>query len=239
MPHVSLHAASPADTHSIRSTGNSSSTATSGSSGSSGSSAGIGGSSVPARSRSLPTEALTDLLVATGRKDPLAFEDLYRACAPRVFGMARKFLYDPDRSAEVTQEVFMLIWDQGDRYRPDLGHPMSWLMTLTHRRAVDRIRSDTTRALRDERWTRQNWPTTFDEVTETVVDRDDAARLRQSMSVLSPLQREAISLAYFKHLTYAEVALRLGIPEPTAKTRIRDGLKKLYKALGPDANRAF
>lgn len=212
MPHVSAHATDTADTAST---------------------------SGAAHHQPLPTDALTELLVATGQKDSRAFEDLYRASAHRVFGMARKFLYDPDRSAEVTQEVFMLIWDQGNRYRPELGHPMSWLMTLTHRRAIDRLRSDTTRALRDERWTRQNWPTTFDEVTETVVGRDDAARLRQSLSVLSPLQREAISLAYFDHLTYAEVALRLGIPVATAKTRIRDGLKKLYKALEPDTDKAF
>ena len=65
----------------------------------------------------------------------------------------------------------------------------------------------------------------------------DLASPERARSLLTV--REAISLAYFKHLTYAEVALRLGIPEPTAKTRIRDGLKKLYKALGPDANRAF
>lgn len=180
---------------------------------------------------SVSTEYLTELLVATGRKDDQAFEDLYRACAHRVFGMARKFLFDPDRSAEVTQEVFLQIWEQAERYKPDLGHPMAWLITLTHRRAVDRLRADTTRIARDEKWGRQNCIETTDDVADTVLGADEAANLRRSMAVLSPLQREAITLAYFAHLTYAEVAIRLGIPESTAKTRIRDGLKKLNLAL--------
>lgn len=176
---------------------------------------------------------LAPLLVLAGQKDEAAFQALYVACARRVYGMAYKLLADPDRSAEVTQEVFLLVWEQGHRYRPELGHPISWLLTLTHRRAVDRIRSDIARTTRDEKWGRRNWLADFDEVTDLVVGRDEATRLRASMSVLSPLQREAVSLAYFSHLTYVEVAEYLDIPVPTAKTRIRDGLRKLRSALEP------
>lgn len=177
---------------------------------------------------------LTALLVATGLKDAQAFQGLYSACSRRVFGLARRILGDPEVSAEVTQEVFLLLWEQGDRYKPGLGHPISWIMTLTHRRAVDRLRSEVARAGRDETWGRRHWSTGFDEVAEQVTGRDEAERVHASLAVLSPVQREAISLAYFSHLTYTEVAERLGVPVPTAKTRIRDGLKKLRVALEPD-----
>ncbi|MHA7144256.1 sigma-70 family RNA polymerase sigma factor [Arthrobacter sp. TmT3-37] len=166
-----------------------------------------------------------------GSKDPEAFQILYEQCARRVYGMVRKTLQNPDSCAEVTQEVFLMVWEQGDRYRPELGHPVSWLMTLAHRRAVDRLRMDTTRRARDEKWGRRNWDTGFDEVAETVLERENSADVQAAMSVLSPLQHQAISLAYFSHLTYNEVAEHLGIPAPTAKTRIRDGMRKLRREL--------
>ncbi len=171
--------------------------------------------------------------MATGLKDAQAFQALYRACSRRVFGLARKILTDAEVSVEVTQEVFLLVWEQGHRYQPDLGHPISWLMTLTHRRAVDRLRSDLARAARDETWGRRHWSSGLDEVAEEVAGRDEADRVHASLAVLSAVQREAISLAYFSHLTYVEVAGCLGIPVPTAKTRIRDGLKKLRTTLEP------
>ncbi|WDF33271.1 sigma-70 family RNA polymerase sigma factor [Arthrobacter agilis] len=178
---------------------------------------------------------LTALLISAGMKDEAAFRDLYTACSRRVFGQARRVLIDPDISAEVTQEVFLLVWEQGDRYDPELGHPLTWLKTLTHRRAIDRLRSEVSRGARDEKWGRRHHATPVDEVSEVVVGRDEASRVHASMSVLSNAQHEAISLAFFSHLTYAEVGERLGIPVATAKTRIRDGLKKLRKALEPHA----
>lgn len=174
---------------------------------------------------------LAAVLVAVGAKDPEAFQILYEQCARRVYGVVRKTLQNPDSCAEVTQEVFLMVWEQGDRYRPELGHPMSWLATLAHRRAVDRLRMDITRRARDEKWGRRNWDTGFDEVAETALERESTAEVQAAMSVLSPLQHQAISLAYFSHLTYNEVADRLGIPGPTAKTRIRDGLKRLRREL--------
>lgn len=178
-----------------------------------------------------PGPDLVELLTSAGSKDEAAFRDLYTACSRRVFGQARRILLDPDISAEVTQEVFLLVWEQGDRYRPELGHPLTWLKTLTHRRAIDRLRSEVSRGARDEKWGRRNQSSAFDEVSEAVVGRDEASRVHAGMAVLSAVQREAITLAYFSHLTYAEVAVRLGIPVPTAKTRIRDGLRKMRSVL--------
>lgn len=174
---------------------------------------------------------LSAVLVAVGCKDPAAFQILYEQCARRVYGMVRKTLQSPESCAEVTQEVFLMVWEQGDRYQPELGHPVSWLMTLAHRRAVDRLRADTSRRERDDRWARRNGSAGVDDVADAVLVRQDAATLRDAMAVLSPVQHQAISLAYFSHLTYNEVANHLGIPAPTAKTRIRDGLKKLRRVL--------
>ncbi|MHA7240778.1 sigma-70 family RNA polymerase sigma factor [Arthrobacter sp. TMS1-12-1] len=166
-----------------------------------------------------------------GGKDPDAFQILYEQCARRVYGVVRKTLQSPESCAEVTQEVFLMVWEQGARYRPELGHPVSWLMTLAHRRAVDRLRADMSRRERDDRWARRNHSAGVDEVTEAVLRREDAAIMQAAMAVLSPVQRQAISLAYFSHLTYNEVAEHLGIPAPTVKTRIRDGMKKLRAAI--------
>ena len=174
---------------------------------------------------------LVAVLVAVGSKNPEAFQLLYEQCARRVYGVVRKTLQNPESCAEVTQEVFLMVWEQGDRYRPELGHPVSWLMTLAHRRAVDRLRAETSRRERDDRWGRRHWCAGVDDVTEAVLGRQDAADVRAAMAVLSPLQHQAISLAYFSHLTYNEVAEHLGIPAPTVKTRIRDGMKKLRAAI--------
>lgn len=174
---------------------------------------------------------LTAVLVAVGCKDPVAFQILYEHCARRVYGMVRKTLQNPESCAEVTQEVFLMVWEQGGRYQPELGHPMSWLMTLAHRRAVDRLRADTSRRERDDKWARRNSSTGVDDVADAVLVRQDAATVRDAMAVLSPVQHQAISLAYFSHLTYTEVAEHLGLPSSTVKTRIRDGMKKLRAAI--------
>lgn len=174
---------------------------------------------------------LAGLLVAAGRKDEAAFRALYTACSRRVFGLAHRIVRDPETSADITQDVFLLVWAQGDRYTPALGHPINWLLTLTHHKAVDRIRADVTRKARNQKWGTQHHVSAFDQVSETVIDRDDADRVHTSLASLSPLQREAITLAYYSHLTYTEVAAHLDIPLSTVKTRIRDGLTKLRTTL--------
>ncbi|WP_049830150.1 sigma-70 family RNA polymerase sigma factor [Arthrobacter sp. RIT-PI-e] len=177
------------------------------------------------------TPDLVALLLAVGHKDENAFRALYSACSPRVFGMARRIARNPEISAEITQEVFLQVWEQGARYTPSLGQPLTWLLVLTHRRAIDRIRSEVARDTRGQKWANEHISHPFDEVADTVLGRDDAHRVHASLALLSPVQREAICLAYFSHLTYAEVADHLGVPLSTVKTRIRDGLGKLRTML--------
>ena len=124
-------------------------------------------------------------------------------------------------------------WQTSSKYSPIAGSPMAWLMTIAHSRAVDRVRSQQSSHIQDRRWAGYTENTANDEVSETVINRMDAQTLHQSLGCLSPLQREAIVLAYLGCLTYREVAERLATPLPTIKSRIRDGLSRLRAELEP------
>lgn len=175
-----------------------------------------------------PTIDLCVLLISVGRGDSQAFEELYRATSKRVYGLVRRVLVDTELSAEVAQEVFLALWRaDAAAYNPAKGSPMSWMMTLAHRKAVDRVRAEQSRRTRDHHWEIHHQDLDYDQVTETVIAREEAASVRTCLKTLSPVQQEAIHLAYYEGLTYVDVAHRLGIPVPTAKTRIRDGLKRL------------
>ncbi|RJT74895.1 sigma-70 family RNA polymerase sigma factor [Arthrobacter cheniae] len=181
------------------------------------------------------TAALSEmcaLLIAVGGRDERAFEELYRHTRCRVYGLVRRVLIDAEISAEVTQEVFLALWQtNAASYDPAKGSPMAWLMTLTHRKAVDRVRSEQSRRVRDLNWGIGHQDTDYDQVFETVIDHEEAASVRTCLGILTPIQREAIDLAYYTGFTYVDVANRLGIPVPTAKTRIRDGITKLGACL--------
>lgn len=188
------------------------------------------GSSIPA---AVDSGGLAGLLRETGQGSHQAFEEFYRRTSRRVFGMVRRVVVDPGLSEEVTQEVFIVVWRDAGAYDPALGSPTTWLLTIAHRKAVDKVRSHQSSTNRDARWASASWSRPYDEVTTSALDRMDALHLRDSLAALSPLQREAILLAYFGSLTYREVAERLSKPLPTIKSRIRDGLKQLRGQLDP------
>ncbi|MCB5272660.1 ECF RNA polymerase sigma factor SigK [Arthrobacter sp. SO5] len=173
-------------------------------------------------------EILAGLLGAAAQGDHDAFTDFYRRTSARVYGLVRRILVDPGLSEEVTQEVFFGVWQDSRKFDPSLGSPLGWLMTIAHRRAVDRVRSHQSGTSRDQRWAvASHLAADQDEVADIVARRLDARELMASLAGLSPLQRESISLAYFGSLTYREVAERLEAPVPTVKSRIREGLRQL------------
>ncbi len=174
---------------------------------------------------------LAGLLKATAAQDHDAFDELYRHCSARVYGLVRHLIRDRELSAEVTQEVFLSVWQQASRYEEHRGHPMTWLMTITHRRAVDRIRSEESGRLRGHVWSSKNHGPSHDPVAEDIIMRQEHQSVRDCLDRLSGRQREAVDLAYYRGLTYAAVAEELGVPVPTAKTRIRDGLRILRGCL--------
>lgn len=172
-----------------------------------------------------------DLLVAVGAGDTRAFGVLYDRTTPQVLGVALRVLRDRSLAEEVTQEVMVEVWRKAVRFDPERGTASGWITTLAHRRAVDRVRSEQASRDRDDRVSRRDEPRAFDAVADEVQVRLDHWQVRRALAELTDRQREAIELAYFGGHTYRDVAKVLGIPEGTAKSRLRDGLLRLRYAL--------
>ncbi|MFJ7272690.1 ECF RNA polymerase sigma factor SigK [Streptomyces sp. NPDC099050] len=168
--------------------------------------------------------------VSQGDKD--AFSVLYDAVAATVFGIAVKVVRDRAQSEEVAQEVMIDVWRQAARYRPEQGTVMTWVATIAHRRAVDRVRSAQAAANREHSTGVRDQMRPFDQVAEEVETRLDSEQVRRCLRGLTELQRRAVTLAYYGGLTYREVAEELRSPLPTIKTRMRDGLIRLRDCMG-------
>jgi RNA polymerase sigma-70 factor (ECF subfamily) len=166
------------------------------------------------------------LVVAIGRYQQGALAEAYRRHAGATFGLAKRLLNDHARAEEVVQEVFVRLWNEPNRYDPERGTLRSFLLSHTHGRSVDMIRSDVSRRNREDREAREQADGGYD-VAHEVWDMALAGHVRDAMQTLQEGEREAIELAYFGGLTYKEVAERLGDPEGTVKSRIRSGLKRL------------
>ena len=178
-----------------------------------------------------------DLLARTAGGDTAAFSALYDRVTPWVFGLVRRILRNPAQSEEVTQEVMIDIWRTATRYDPDRGSPHSWILTIAHRRAVDRVRSEQSSADRTELIGARSAEVDFDQVADTVSTRLEGEQVRRCLDTLTDLQRESITLAYYNGYTYPEVAQRLDAKLPTIKARMRDGLIRLRDCLGTTGGR--
>lgn len=160
-----------------------------------------------------------------------AFAELYDLTSARVYGVILRVLRSADQAAETTQEVFVEIWRTCTRYQPERGGVLAWMLTIAHRRAVDRVRSVASRVAREERYAERDVARPRDEVAETVERNWDVDRVRSGLGSLTDLQREAVTLAYFGGYSQAQIAQLLQVPLGTVKTRMRDGLIKLRDAL--------
>lgn len=172
------------------------------------------------------------LLERVGSGDRDAFSLLYDAMAPRILGLIRRLLVDPAQSEEVAQEVFLEIWQTAPRFDRARGDATSWMLTLAHRRAVDRVRASQASRDRDARVGIRDLTIEFDEVAETVETRLEHSRVSAALARLTELQRQAILLAYYGGYSQREVADLLSVPLGTVKTRIRDGMIRLRDELG-------
>ncbi len=169
-------------------------------------------------------------LIAVGRQD--AFERLYDTFGARVFGLARRIVRDPSQAEEVSQEVFLEIWRRASRFDASRGSATSWVMTLTHARSVDRVRSAQAASDRDAKVAHSSTERDIDTVVEAVESAFERKAVRRCLGTLTDLQRESVTLAYYSGYTYREVAELLTVPLPTIKTRLRDGLIRLRDCLG-------
>jgi RNA polymerase sigma-70 factor (ECF subfamily) len=168
---------------------------------------------------------LARLLQKVARGDHAAFEAVYSQLAGPVYGLVRKVLRDPAQSEEIAQEVMLEIWRTASRFDVGRGTATSWAMTIAHRRAVDRVRSETASVQREQKLAAG--PVTGDDVAELVETALDRQRVRRCLGRLTSLQAEAVKLAYYGGYTYPEVGKLLGIALGTVKTRIRDGLIRM------------
>ena len=175
---------------------------------------------------------LEELLVATAAGDREAFSRLYDQTAPRVFGLVRRLLVDAAQAEEVTQDVYLEAWQTAARFDSARGSAVTWLLTLAHRRAVDRVRASQAARDRDLRTGLRDLDVPIDEVSETVEVRLEHARVAGALAGLSAVQREALSLAYYDGCSQSEIASRLDVPLGTVKTRLRDGMIRLRELLG-------
>jgi RNA polymerase sigma-70 factor (ECF subfamily) len=172
------------------------------------------------------------LLAQVARGDQAAYRAVYDRTASQVLGMVLGVVRDPAQSEEVAQEVLLDVWRYASRFDANLGSAAAWVMTLAHRRAVDRVRSEQKAAERQMRFASS--AIAYDEVTETVEARLDRERVRRCLGSLTELQRESVTLAYYGGYTYREVADLLGVAVGTVKTRMRDGLIRLRDCMGVD-----
>lgn len=175
------------------------------------------------------------LVESVARGDTDAFGLLYDAVAASVLGVARAVLRDVAQSEEVAQEVMVEVWRTAPRYRPDRGTALNWILTLAHRRAIDRVRSVEAAAARDHKAALLDQLPEYDEVSEQVENRLEREQVRRCLRTLTELQRQSVTLAYYRGLTYREVAAQLSLPLGTVKTRLRDGLIRLRDCLGVSA----
>lgn len=170
------------------------------------------------------------LVVAIARRRTDALAEAYRRHAGAILGLAMRVLGDLRLSEEVVQEVFLGLWKAPDRFDPDRGSLRSYLLAQTHGKSVDLVRAEVARRGREEREAGLRAEAGYD-LEREVLDLTMADRVRRTMAELPEPERRAIELAYFGGQTYREVAVTLGEPEGTIKTRIRTGLRRMRASL--------
>jgi RNA polymerase sigma-70 factor (ECF subfamily) len=170
------------------------------------------------------------LVISIARFSEVALAEAYRRHGGAVFGLAKRVLNNPTEAEDVTQEVFLRLWNQPDRFDAARGSLRSYLLAQAHARAVDAVRSSSSRRLREAREAMRTAEAGYD-MQHEVWDLAVAEQVASAIGQLPDDERRAIELAYFDGHTYREVAVLLGQPEGTVKSRIRNGMRRMRAAL--------
>jgi RNA polymerase sigma-70 factor, ECF subfamily len=175
---------------------------------------------------------LATLLRRVARQDVDAFAEFYDHTRTRVFGLVTRVVRDPGYSEETTQDVYLQVWRNAGKYDPAVGSPLAWLLTLAHRRAVDRVRSEQAATQRESRYGAANAEPAADIVADSAILSDERRQVANCLGSLTEVQRQCIELAYYDGLTYVQVSERLSANLATIKSRMRDALRGLRNCLG-------
>ena len=175
---------------------------------------------------------LDALLHQVARRDTDAFAALYDNTKARVYGLVARVLRDAGYSEETTQEIYLEVWRTANAYDSTKGSALSWLMTMAHRRAIDRVRSEQATGQRESRYGAATVGRCDDRVADSAIAADERRRVAECLESLTDVQRQCIDLAYYGGLTYAEVSQRLSANLSTIKSRMRDALRGLRGCLG-------
>lgn len=161
-----------------------------------------------------------DLLVRVAAGDQTAFAELYDLLSPRVFALILRVLVNRSQSEEVLQEVFLEVWQSAGRFAPNKGQGRTWVLTIAHRRAVDRVRASQSSADRDTRIGIRDLADARDVVADTVESQLDGELVVSALAALPEAQQEALILAYYGGYSQSEIAALTGSPLGTIKTRM-------------------
>lgn len=178
------------------------------------------------------------LLSRVAKGDVEAFSRLYDQSNVLLFTLACRILGDREEAAELLQEVYLEVWRKVARYDVGRGTPISWLVTLTRSRAIERIRSGVSRGASNAAGSPDQGSThprqDQEQMTEDAAgDGDLRLTLIRTIAELPTAQQESIELAYYHGLSHSEIAARLNQPLGTVKTRIKLAMVKLRLSLNP------
>jgi RNA polymerase sigma-70 factor (ECF subfamily) len=169
----------------------------------------------------------SSLLHAVARGDQPAFSQLYDRMQPRVLGLAMRILRDIGHAEEVTQEVFLEVWQLADHFDAEKGSATSWILRKTHSRSIDRVRSSQSRRARDQRIGVRDLLEPHHDVLDLVALKINSEKVGKALGTLPDAQREAVALAHLGGYSHSEVSQILQVPIGTVKTRIRAGIDRL------------
>lgn len=175
---------------------------------------------------------LDTLLRRVAQQDVEAFATLYDQTRARVFGLVTRVVRDVGYSEETTQDVYLQVWRNATNYDPNAGSALAWLLTLAHRRAVDRVRSEQAATQRESRYGAANVEAPADVVADAAILSDERRQVAECLDSLTDTQRECIELAYYGGMTYVQVSEQLSANLATVKSRMRDALRGLRRCLG-------
>ena len=197
---------------------------------------------MPLRRTSAPTFATAtdvDLIAGILNRDPQSLAEVYRQHGGAVYGLSRWVLGDDSLAEDVTQELFLRLWNEPHRFDAKRGTLRSFLQRQAHSRSVERVRSEEARRKREDRSiTVELAP--LEDLESDVIASIESDRIRSALESLDPDERRPIVLAYYGGASYRDVAVRLDLPEGTVKSRIRTGLRRLSSLLedgGPEEER--